>query len=590
MKYIILLLCTFAILSGSANSTIKDDKLQNIVDTEYSNTLIDNLDRTFNSAPDPNNIQKNDATSLFIDAKRNWNKLSKSAKDYVEKLQSGTGHLEYSLVSPNGYFRYWFTFSGVDAIEEIDLNSNEIPDKIDFYDSCFTLVKNNYKNAGFSMPSGLYYDIYLSSSACGSSVYGYTAPNSIIGNNPNSTEKESNSCNSYIVIRTDYSNFYCENDYGFKVTSAHEFFHSVQMAIDVYAMNLFVMEGCAVWAEQWNHKDLYDGFQYLTNYFNLCDLQLNYKPANSGDNYSIRPYGTWIFYRYLTDMFGDGIIKKLYYNHIGTNENSAFEKTLKSYETNYQTVLKNFFLTQFIMSGVEEKKPIYYTIADTLSKNFNIRLEKTFLLNNEEINYNSKTTGNKRLQMLSSDYFRVNNFKGAEFTINTQDAKDTMVMVIIRSTSEKSSTNFDYQEVRLNGLTSATINLEYNPDLPIVSIAIMNLKLTGTAGASSYYILNITPYVVPVQSVDEISSSFELNGIYPIPASSGSVININTNQAGIYSYQIFNIEGKSIETGTFNLNSNSNAIPLNLTNYNSGIYLINVSDGKESRTANFIVQ
>lgn len=600
MKYFTLLFCTMALLISSVNAKDKIESLQNKVDLEFSNNIINRLESIQNSSILPGAPQNDDMTSILWEAKVNWGILSQSAKDKIERLQGNLGELQFNAVSKDGYFKFHFTDTGDDAIDLTDDDGDEMPNIVEFYDSCFCLAAANYKAAGFAMPYVKdYYDVYLSTSSCSAQTYGYTTidlnSNPKIGDNPNSPEKEVNSYKSYIVIRTDFTGFSSGYEWSVKITSAHEFFHAVQMSIDYIDGSLrtmFVMEGCAVWSENWNYPDNYDGFQYMSNYYNFMDMQLNYQPTGGQDDkYYIRPYGTWLFFRYITDLYGDNTIKKIYYNHIGKTQNDAFKKTFTDLGTDYLSVLKNFFVSQYMMCKIDGQKPLYWSLADTMSKisSCDPRYEKTFILNpGTPVTYNSATTGNKRFQMMSADYFRINYNSGATVTVQGQNSKDTMAVYLIQSDKDKNPTKMNLVSAMAYGTAPISLHLGYDPSMPKLNLVLANLRLANDPTSNTSYNIELNPDLLDVQEANY--SQFTINGINPMPADENSSLNITTKDFGLYNYSIFDLSGKEVLNGAFFSNNLNNIVPMNLKDLNSGMYLIQVTNGKETQSINFIVK
>ncbi len=593
MKNIILLFSVLVLVCSSLDA--KDTELlQNKANTEYSDKLINRFENALNANPDPSNPNKNDITSLLYESVQNQSILSKSAKDYVESLQDAFSDLEYEYESPSGFFRYHFSENGTDAISFESNDGDEIPDLLQFYDSCFTYAKNNFLAAGYPLPAiNHYYEIYISSAACRTGVLGFASPNSLITDNPNTTEKENRSYQSYICIRSNFNNFGSDPEEYVKNTSCHEFFHAIQFGIDCGgSLNMFVMEGCAVWSQNWNYPDSYMSSMYLYQYFDYCDMQLNYQPISSDDNDYIRPYGTWVFFRYLTEMYGDDIIKKLYYNHINSSQNEAFEKTLKVYGTDYQTVIKNFMISQFIMPDDVNHKPIYWPLSEFTGNYLKPNLEYTFNLAAQPVVFDNQTSGNLRFEMLSADYLKINHKSGSSITISNKNVTDTLVMVVIQADAEINPVNFEYQEIKVSGKKSGSIKLDYDTKMPFMSIAIINIKKANYKGQSTYYTLKVVPDPIPELSVNDNSDNFNIRGFSPMPVSGISILNLDTKLNSDYSFSIYNIDGKLIEKGNFVANSSSNQIPFDFNNYSRGIYLIQVTSQNtaESKSYNFIVK
>ncbi|WP_141014475.1 MXAN_6640 family putative metalloprotease [Nocardioides sambongensis] len=103
----------------------------------------------------------------------------------------------------------------------------------------------------------------------------------------------------YCVLDNDYaaSEFPAHTPLGnMQVTAAHEYFHAVQYAYDVDE-DSWILEATATWAEDYLYDDVNDNVNYL-RYGPLG------RPAQSLDTFGgSAHYGTWIFFRYLTDRY-----------------------------------------------------------------------------------------------------------------------------------------------------------------------------------------------------------------------------------------------------------------------------------------------
>jgi len=86
-------------------------------------------------------------------------------------------------------------------------------------------------------------------------------------------------------------------------------------------------------------------------------------------------------------------------------------------------------------------------------------------------------------------------------------------------------------------------------------------------------------------SVDDLNatSSFSL---YPNPSSSILNIELNGNQTDL-TYEVFDILGKQITSETF---SNGNLSQIDVSNWNTGLYLIKLSNGDKTETKRFVKQ
>ena len=81
-----------------------------------------------------------------------------------------------------------------------------------------------------------------------------------------------------------------------KVTAAHEFFHAVQYAYD-FGEDGWIIESTATWVED----EMFDAVNDNRNYLGNSPLRAPYIPVDTyGDGFH---YGTWIWWRYLTEKF-----------------------------------------------------------------------------------------------------------------------------------------------------------------------------------------------------------------------------------------------------------------------------------------------
>ncbi|MBA2614636.1 MAG: hypothetical protein H0U90_02490 [Actinobacteria bacterium] len=99
-----------------------------------------------------------------------------------------------------------------------------------------------------------------------------------------------------------------------KVTAAHEFFHAVQYAYD-WLEDLWLMEGTATWIEDEVYDSINDNRQYLKtspiapqNYA----FPLDYHNPDPNEPDSGYKYGVWIWWRYLSERYGPGIVRAVW--------------------------------------------------------------------------------------------------------------------------------------------------------------------------------------------------------------------------------------------------------------------------------------
>ncbi|WP_309649099.1 MXAN_6640 family putative metalloprotease [Nocardioides sp.] len=162
-------------------------------------------------------------------------------------------------------------------------------------------VNDTYVTAGYRAPKqdgtqggNALPDVYIAEIG-DKGLYGYcTTEDDVPSNGPYDVS-------AYCVVDNDYSseefptNTPLEN---LQVTVAHEYFHAVQYAYDVFEDSWF-LEATAAWVEDILYDDVDDNLQYLRD----SPLTL---PRASMDQFNRDNgfhYGVWIFFRYLSEKY-----------------------------------------------------------------------------------------------------------------------------------------------------------------------------------------------------------------------------------------------------------------------------------------------
>ncbi len=113
----------------------------------------------------------------------------------------------------------------------------------------------------------------------------------------------------YCVLDNDYA----ASQYGartkpldvLKVTAAHELFHAVQFGYD-WREDAWVMEGTAAWMEEQVYDAINDNRQYLRG-SQLTNPGIPLDDPDSGSG-----YGSWLFFQYLSERHGAGIVRAMW--------------------------------------------------------------------------------------------------------------------------------------------------------------------------------------------------------------------------------------------------------------------------------------
>lgn len=146
---------------------------------------------------------------------------------------------------------------------------------------------------------------------------------------------------SYIVLNaTPPSSFYTKPMDMLKVTVAHEFFHLIQYAykIDLDSIDLWFYEGTATWMENQVYPDINDYiYSYADSIFSSPELGLLYSEG-------LHPYGTSLFFDFLSQKFGNTIIKEVWQTFpLVSNGVEAIDKVLKEKGSSLHKEIYNFY-------------------------------------------------------------------------------------------------------------------------------------------------------------------------------------------------------------------------------------------------------
>ena len=294
--------------------------------------------------------------------------------DQLDLLARPTGLDQYY---DSGFLRFHFTLDGNSAVNPSDSDYDGTPDYVENMASVFqTVIDNEITEFGFTQPpsDGWYtfndnggsdaYDIYIKS--LGAEYYGFVRSefkaNNYSGDNENSAVVEINARTSFMEMRNKYDGFHLGETESIMVTAAHEFFHAIQYGYDYFNNNdVWMLEATATWIEDEVYDEVNDNYQYLLSWFAETYTAL--------DEYSFHVYGSFIFFRYLSEHI-DGvntILRIFDYSLSNTFENTisftSIEDALNGYNTNFDNEFKNFIMANLLLNNSDEAEPYTYEEA-----------------------------------------------------------------------------------------------------------------------------------------------------------------------------------------------------------------------------------
>lgn len=135
-------------------------------------------------------------------------------------------------------------------------------------------------------------------------LYGYCEPSDL------------NSTATQVAASCVLDNNYSRSEFGadplksLQVTAAHEFFHTIQFAMDI-SESLWFMEGTAVWMEDYVYDSINDNYQYLAT------SPIRHPGTSLDSSSSTFPYGSFIFFTYSSERAGTSVVRRYWDGAVG---------------------------------------------------------------------------------------------------------------------------------------------------------------------------------------------------------------------------------------------------------------------------------
>ncbi len=502
-QILLVLIAAVLVFSPVLSAQSKIAKLSN---AEYSQMMLQKL-QTLNTKQalyksGTQNRLKNNKTMLLAQAKKNFDRFTPEAQTAFKKVMARpTGLTSTYDETTKNFFRFYYTTSGTDAVATTDANSNSVPDYIENMAAAFVHTLGKYDSLGYNRPpiastDNGRYAVYVSSSTAGDYVYGYSEPETDIGDNPLTTIVEKQSVTSFMVMRSEYADFGttpAELQIAMEVTAGHEFFHAIQFGYEYDNMSPFFMEMCATWGEDITFPGDDDNWQYLTSIFDTPDISLDfddyYDDATGTSDYAGHCYSAWIFMRYVTDQYGADVVKATYEGTIANYDAIALDNVLKSKSTTLKEVAKNFDVAIALLTSSKTAPMSLYSFSRgdeyrTVTKNsggyatgpFIVNYEGTVTYTGSLVNYSSQTNGNKLLMRNSADFIKIVPSGNFVVTLTPTAATSDLAAKLIKSDSYLNPTKLAVSDAVVNG-NSLVIDVKDQADYSCFVLVVYNNRI-----------------------------------------------------------------------------------------------------------------
>ena len=480
-----------------------------------------------------------------------------------------------SLITTN--FVIFFTKTGVRAIQNanIDANVNGYPDKIDSIGILLEDAWDFYMNkSGMPKPplfAAQKYPVYIDTM----SYYGFVQPTNLLGDNPNTSTKETKSIYSYMSILNQYDIVNGINIGGFaqamKPTITHEFFHVIQLGVNSEYTPWF-LESSATAMENIRHPENTDNMQFLGAYTQQPDLPIEFSELSSefnnlGINSPSHEYSVWPFFRGLYDHYsGMSILKEItdQYGLLPSGSSQVItqmlDTILKKYNSSFQSELQNFFVSQLRMSTT--RKPWNYEFADQFKalsnySSLKLKIERNLAYTKDTLKHNSQIDGNSTLWGKSADFFSVTGNQVFSFHVSPQN-KDTLGIILVQERSDSLSIRF----------WDVGTDLIRNIDNPLnwtsTHLIVWN---KGYSAKNSAYNLNLEPK----SSVGIIQNQ---SHVFNISVQSKQVQVKNLSSETMQLWSLYKNDGTRVVGGI--IVPNEGQAEIDLRSVSSGVYILQI--------------
>ncbi len=243
-------------------------------------------------------------TMTLVEIRNEWNELSTSTQQaYLTAFARFP--TAYDWVSPSGFFRLHYDTTGTDSVPAADLDLDGIPDYVEKCAAYLDSTLDYHDRMGFLHPPSdndlggdSLYDIYFEKTG----YYGYTIPEGP-GSEP------WNDSYSYLVLNSSFLGFPPNTDPegdqagAAKVTCAHEFHHSVQLAYSS-SEPVWLMELDATATEDFVFDQTNDNYNYLPSFFNY--------PEKSVMENTSHAYGSFLWHVFLAERIDTTLLTSMW--------------------------------------------------------------------------------------------------------------------------------------------------------------------------------------------------------------------------------------------------------------------------------------
>ena len=408
-----------------------------------------------------------------------------------------------------GYWkRLLYTLEVIYSVANIDyvITMSELYEQVYkfFIDSLGFTPPPNDPNKNYNL-----YDIYIENLPTYYFGITYTANSDI----------DAPSCASYIRMRNNYSG----SQFGehtelenIKVTSVHEFFHSIQFGYNCYE-RLWFMEATAVWSEDELFDGINDLYRYLPSWFS--------NPNKPIDDESNHMYGTFIFFQYIDEHLGGAETIRSCWENSNILANpvqdisfQAIDESLSPFNSSFEDALTRMRIANKILNA---NAGIYsYTESDGYKSVINPVPEELLFFQSGTI----ENTTNYSLERYESNYYKLETSSPVEINFFQQQGNSVLSSIVKHE-------DIDKWTVR----SANTINIDTGMDIEWISLVVSAIDSEQSQ------------WEYTIQISDGYSDDFTLYNPYPNPSMGKNIsLDLQSLEQQEIQTSIINILGETV--------------------------------------------
>jgi hypothetical protein len=332
----------------------------------YTDKLVDQMTAFF--APQNVSAQFKSATptmlksgtGLVMEVLAGWDQFTPQQQALLSQYLARPD-IQKQYDSPSGLFKIHYDTAGPEVVPLQDDDNDSVPDYVEriavYCDSAYATFVNHlgyYPAPTDNLAGGDdKYDVYLMAIA----GYGVTYPD-------RPGDSAWNDFTSYIGI---HNNFYFplnpnddpEGDSigAQKVTSAHEYFHAVQLAYEYdFSDNHWLMELSSTWMEEVVFSGVNDNYAYLPSFFRYPEKAI----TSTSDIYHM--YGAFVWAAFLQQKFGPAVMRNIWSYCRYRSSLDAIDSAVAPFGTNVKHLFPEFSVWNYF-TGTRAIPGQYYTDA-----------------------------------------------------------------------------------------------------------------------------------------------------------------------------------------------------------------------------------